>query len=81
MIQNQNHQKSGNQPSHIVYSVEEREGEQQDIWTKVGAMWPHKDGKGFNLQMQFLPVNGNGRLTIRLNEPKSEQQPDSQAAA
>ena len=73
MLQNQNQQKSGNQPSHLVYYVEERGDNEQDIWTRIGAMWPHKDSKGFNLQLQFLPVNSSGKLTIRLNEPKEEK--------
>jgi hypothetical protein len=73
MLHNPNTQKSGNQPSHLVYHVEERGDNNQDIWTRIGAMWPHKDGKGFNLQLQFLPVNSSGKLAIRLNEPKEEK--------
>ncbi len=73
MLHNPTNQKSGNQPSHLVYHVEERAEGEQDIWTRIGAMWPHKDSKGFNLQLQFLPVNSSGRLTIRVNEPKAEE--------
>ncbi|HEY0329887.1 MAG TPA: hypothetical protein VGC77_12400 [Rhodopseudomonas sp.] len=36
------------------------------FWTKVGAAWPHEDGKGFNITLTATPVSG--RLVIR--EPK-----------
>ena len=73
IMANNTHPKNSNQPSHLVYHVEEWEGDQGGIWTKIGACWPHQDGKGYNLQLQFLPLNANGRLTIRLNEPKEKQ--------
>lgn len=57
------------QPSHLIYHVEEREGDTPNNWTQIGAMWPHKDGKGWNMQLQFLPVATTGKLTIRVNEP------------
>ena len=59
-----------NQPTHLVYHVEEREGNESNHWTKVGAMWPHKDGKGWNLQLDLLPIGSTGKLTIRVNEPR-----------
>lgn len=59
-----------NQPTHIVYSVRnfEKDGEQDSSWSKIGAAWVHKDGKGFNIQMESLPVSG--RAVMRLNEKK-----------
>ncbi|MGY4403960.1 hypothetical protein [Bradyrhizobium sp. USDA 3315] len=33
------------------------------FWTKVGGVWPHDDGKGFNVELIALPVAG--RLVIR----------------
>lgn len=55
-----------NRPSHSVYVVE-GEGESA-YWTKVGAAWRHEDGKGFNISLTCLPLNG--RIVIR--EPKAE---------
>ena len=46
--------------------VEEREGEGKDedaFWTRVGSAWPHKDGKGYNIVLSALPLNG--RLVLR----------------
>ena len=51
-----------NQPSHIVFNVQDRE-EKSGIWTRIGAAWPHEDGKGFSIQLHCAPLDG--RLTIR----------------
>ena len=49
-------------PSHTVYMVE---GEGDDaIWTPIGALWPHRDGKGSNLSLKVIPLAG--RLSTRL---------------
>jgi hypothetical protein len=59
-----------NQTPNAVYVVE---GEGDDaFWTKVGAAWPHQDGKGFNITLSALPLNG--RLVVR--EPKVEEAAD-----
>jgi hypothetical protein len=52
-------------PTHKVFVVEERgEGNDTDaFWTRVGSAWAHKDGKGFNVVLSALPVNG--RLVLR----------------
>ena len=45
------------QPTHRVYSVIRREG-QDDFWLNLGLVFSHKDGKGFNLMLQALPIDG-----------------------
>ena len=45
------------QPTHRVYSVIRREG-QDDFWLNLGLAFAHKDGKGFNLMLQALPIDG-----------------------
>ena len=58
---------SSNMPSHKVFVVE---GEGEDaFWTRVGSAWVHKDGKGFNVTLSALPVNG--RLVLR--EPNDDE--------
>jgi hypothetical protein len=54
----------GTAPTHIVYQVLDREGDKSAIWTRIGAAWPHNDGKGFNITLTALPVDG--RLSVRL---------------
>ena len=45
------------QPTHRAYSVIRREG-QDDFWLNLGLVFPHKDGKGFNIMLQALPLDG-----------------------
>lgn len=49
--------KEPRQPTHRVYSVIRREG-QDDYWLNVGLVFPHKDGKGFNVMLQAFPLDG-----------------------
>jgi hypothetical protein len=39
------------------------------FWTKVGAAWPHRDGKGLSLILSVIPINGQ----IVLREPLPKQ--------
>ncbi len=49
-------------PSHIAYQV--REGDdQKSYFNRIGSVWPHKDGEGYNIQLDAVPVDG--RITIR----------------
>jgi len=56
-------------PSHAVYQVRDREG-QKGIFTRIGAAWPHKDGKGYNLQLESVPLDG--RVTLRVITEKKD---------
>jgi hypothetical protein len=56
-------------PSHIIYHVRDREGS-KGFFTKIGAAWPHKDGKGFSIQIETVPLDG--RITLRVASEKKE---------
>ena len=56
-----------NRPSHRVYAVT-KTGE-KSRWNEIGAAWSHADGQGFNLKLDYLPLNG---AEIVIREPKSE---------
>jgi hypothetical protein len=45
------------QPTHRAYSVIKREG-QDDFWLNLGLVFPHKDGSGFNIMLQAIPLDG-----------------------
>lgn len=47
---------------HRVYSIVPRENA-KDYWLNIGVAFPHKDGKGWNLNLQALPLNA--KLIIR----------------
>lgn len=62
-------QESSNKPTHIAYTTRQgREGEKA-FWTACGAAWPHKDGKGYRIKLDAVPVNGV--IELRVNEPKA----------
>jgi hypothetical protein len=52
-----------NKPTHRVFAVAKR-GENKR-WQEIGAAWGHKDGKGFNLKIEYLPLNG-AEMVIRV---------------
>jgi len=55
-------------PSHLVYSVRDREG-RKAFWTRIGSAWQHADGKGFSVQLDGLtPLDG--RVTLRVASEK-----------
>jgi len=56
-------------PSHIAYQVRDREGK-KGIWTRIGSVWPHSDGKGFNVQIESVPLDG--RITLRVATEKKD---------
>ena len=51
----------GSKPTHRLYRVV-GEGESAN-WTPIGAAWPNKDGKGFSLTCDAIPLQG--RLILR----------------
>ena len=60
---------TGKQPSHIAYQVRDREG-RKGIWTRIGSAWPHADGKGMNIQLEAVPLDG--RITLRVLSEKND---------
>ncbi len=59
------------QPTHVAYSVRDyqKDGKTDASWTRIGAAFAHKDGKGFDVTLDALPVTG--RVVLRINEPKT----------
>ena len=43
--------------THRAYTVIKREG-QDDYWLNLGLVFGHQDGKGFNIVLQALPLDG-----------------------
>ena len=60
---------SSKTPSHIAYQVRDREGG-SGFFTRIGAAWPHKDGKGFNVQVDCVPLDG--RIVLRVASEKKD---------
>lgn len=58
-----------NKPSHIAYTVRPGKEGEKAFWTDCGVAWAHKDGKGFHIKLDAVPVNGV--IELRVNEPKA----------
>ncbi|MBB4858159.1 hypothetical protein HNO88_001478 [Novosphingobium chloroacetimidivorans] len=58
-----------NRPSHRLFTVN-GDGEQAR-WTDIGVAWATRDGKGFTLSLNALPLNG--RVVMRVNDSKEEK--------
>ena len=69
--QTANNGASSTAPSLVAYQVREvKEG--KDFWTRIGAAWSHKDGKGFFVLLDAIPIDG--RITLRRPEEKATNQ-------
>lgn len=63
-------------PKLIAYHVADR-GE-KGFWTRIGAAWDHKDGEGYTLALDLVPVDG-GRIVLR--PPRDENAEDGEKSA
>ena len=61
-----------NTPTYILYhgKATGKDKQGRKIWTRIGAVWPNKSGKGFNLTWDYLPL-GDG-LTVMLSYDKDQ---------
>jgi hypothetical protein len=53
---------SSKKPTHLAYVV--RNTGNESYWDRIGVAWANQDGKGFNIQLHSLPLDG--RITLRL---------------
>lgn len=52
-------------PTFLAYTVENKansEAFSEGYWHAIGAVWPTKDGRGYNIKLTSLPLDG--RITI-----------------
>jgi hypothetical protein len=53
----------GKAPTYIAWVA--RETKNGSFWTRIGAAWPHKNGKpGFNIQIDAVPLDGKISLFL-----------------
>ena len=68
--------KRGQKPTYEVFAVINGV-KGKAVWMKIGAAWPHKDGKGFSLK--GFTINGDPcpdgkhRVHLRVIEAKAEK--------
>lgn len=54
------------QPFLFAYAVEDAPRGKKSYWTRIGRLFAHKDGKGYDLVLNALPING--RIVVRQEE-------------
>lgn len=52
-----------NKPYLLGYSVRPTGDGNKSYWSKIAVAWAHKDGQGFNVQMDAMPIDG--KLVLR----------------
>lgn len=52
----------GRKPDYLAYAVDDAKNG-KSYWNRVGAAWVHKDGRGVDINLEALPVNG--RISLR----------------
>ena len=65
-----------NRPSHRVYAVT-KNGE-RSFWQPIGAAWVHSDGWGFNVKIDYLPLN-SAEIVIRKSKVEEPDVPGEAA--
>lgn len=62
-------------PSHYLWIVEERPGDEKPIWHRIAAVWPHRGG----LTVHLPPgVSVSGRLLLREADERTAKTVDEQ---
>jgi len=61
-------------PAFRIYAINKRPGRKTQ-WVRIGAAWPHEDGKGFGLDFGAKPLAGSDialRVPAESDETPSE---------
>lgn len=61
---------SSKRPTHRIYAVRKSQGE-KNFWVPIGAAWANRDGKGFSLKIDLLPLDGSD-IVLREAKPDSD---------
>jgi len=59
-----------NLPAFIAYHVRDGKND-KGYFSRIGVAFAHKDGNGFNLLIETIPLDG--KITLRVPTEKSEQ--------
>ena len=67
-----------NPPAFIAYSVSDQ-GRGRKFWTRLGGAWPQKNGEGFTVFVNVLPIDFDGRIVLM--PPREQEKEQDQADA
>lgn len=68
-------------PTHTAYHVRKYKSgqEEKSFWTKIGVVWPHDDGEGFNISLSgLMPLDGKIVVrSVKDRKPDADQGDES----
>jgi hypothetical protein len=69
-------------PTHTAYQVRKYKSgkDEKSFWTKIGSVWAHNDGEGFNIRLNALPVDGEIVVRSVKDKKAASSQTDDSAA-
>ena len=59
----------------VVVKKDPDDQNEKGFWNRVGIMFEHKDGKGWSIHLDALPVNGD--LVARVPMPKDDHKKET----
>lgn len=65
-----NPQTSGAKPTHRLYLI--TGSGKSAIWRDIGAAWPNKDGLGFSIACDVMPLSGRIIMRAITEKPASK---------
>lgn len=78
MATNQN-TNTDKQPTFTVYTIVEGKNGAKNRWIAIGTAFAHSKGEGFNLILDALPLNFDGRLVARKRTKSEEDTAEGEA--
>ena len=64
-------------PSHLAYQVKEGRDGEKSYFNRIGAAFEHRDGQGYNVVLDSVPVDG--RVTLRTPQERVQDLRDGSA--
>ena len=65
-------------PTHIAYVVKDakEDSDKRGIWRRVGSVWPHKNGNGFDVVIDEQ-ISVSGRIVCTTSKEKDAEAGES----
>lgn len=67
-------------PTHRIYAVTRTNEGDKGYWAPIGAAWTNRDGKGFNLKLEYLPLLGADIIIREIDEEAERAYRERRAA-
>lgn len=69
---------SANKSAILGYTITNLGVGRKAVWSKIAAAWAHKDGDGYQVRMDALPVDGRLVLRAPKDDPTFSEEPFEQ---